>query len=88
VHEYSVADSARARWIWRLVSSTIVIPAGRWVTGNDELFRYLRTSVLAFDGVRAVENRLRAAGFVQVRTLPMDGWQRGVVHSFVAEKAT
>ena len=88
VHEYSVADSARARWIWRLVSTCIVIPAGRWVTGSDELFRYLRSSVLAFDGVAAIEERLRAAGFAQVRSLPMDGWQRGVVHSFVADKAT
>jgi ubiquinone/menaquinone biosynthesis C-methylase UbiE len=86
LHEYSVADSARSRLVWRAVTSTIVIPLGLAFTGTTSIFRYLRRSVLAFDGVSALEARLRGAGFADVRTGPMDGWQRGVVHSFLARR--
>ena len=42
-------------------------------------------SVNEFDGVRAFLARSARAGFVHVEVLPMDGWQRGVAHTFVAE---
>ena len=34
--------------------------------------------------IEAFEARLRRAGFVGVVTEPMDGWQRGILHSFIA----
>ena len=40
------------------------------------------------DGVRAFEQRLRRAGFAEVRSETMDGWQRGIVHSFLARRPT
>lgn len=83
-HEYSVADSRVARVIWDAVCLGIIIPSGWLAAGETKLYRYLRHSVRCFDGVRTFEARLRAAGFVEVRTLPMDGWQRGIVHSFLA----
>lgn len=85
-HEYSVADSRAARAVWRAVSSSVIVPLGTLATGTPDLFRYLQRSVLAFDGVRAFEARLRAAGFTEVVTRPMTGWQRGVVHSFLARR--
>jgi len=85
-HEYSVADSKRAQAIWEIVSRTIIIPSGRLATGDAGLYEYLRESVVQFDGVKAFEARLRDHGFHGVETLPMDGWQRGIVHSFVACK--
>ncbi len=93
IHEYSVADSKVAEWVWRLVSSTVIVPSGRLAYGlgpvpEQTLFSYLRESVLAFDGVTAFEARLRRAGFINVRTEAMDGWQRGVVHTFLAERPT
>jgi len=63
-----------------------VIPSGRIFTGSARIYRYLRRSVNEFDGVRAFERRLDRAGFVEIRTEPMDGWQRGVVHSFLARR--
>lgn len=84
VHEYSVADSARSRFVWNLVTLGVVLPLALAVARSTSIFRYLRRSVLAFDGVRALEERLRRAGFERVETLPMDGWQRGIVHSFRA----
>lgn len=87
LHEYSVAASRRSRLTWRLVTSVIVIPLGLLLARTASLFRYLRRSVLEFDSVTDLEARLQAAGFVDVRTEPMDGWQRGIVHSFLARKA-
>lgn len=85
-HEYSVADSRAARAVWNAVAATVIVPLGAAATGSGELFRYLRRSVVEFDGVQAFEARLRRAGFDPVSTHTMDGWQRGIVHSFVARR--
>lgn len=85
-HEYSVADSARSRAVWNAVALGIIVPSGLLAGRTTRLYRYLRRSVLEFDGVRAFEERLRRAGFADVRTLPVDGWQRGIVHSFLARR--
>lgn len=83
-HEYSVADSFRARLVWDAVCYGVIVPGGLLTARESRIYRYLRQSVRAFDGARAFEARLRRAGFVDVRTEPMDGWQRGIVHSFLA----
>ena len=85
-HEYSVAGSAVSRTLWRLVTNTIIRPAARLVAGDAGLFLHLRDSVLAFDSRADFERRLYRAGFTAVRTLPMGGWQRGIVHSFLARR--
>ena len=82
LHEYSVADSRSARVRWNLVTCGIVIPLAVPVCRTTGIFRYLRRSVLEFDGVRAIEQRLAKAGFVDVETLPMDGWASGILHTF------
>lgn len=81
LHEYSVRDSRRARWVWNAVCGAIVIPLGRVTTGDATLYRHLRRSVLAFDGVRDLTDRLARAGFTDVRTGTMPGWSRGIVHT-------
>ncbi|MFC4564466.1 class I SAM-dependent methyltransferase [Nocardiopsis mangrovi] len=83
LHEYSVADSARARAVWHAVCWGVVIPAGRALTGRADLYRYLWRSVLAFDGAAALRDRMRAAGLEGVRTAPLPGWQYGITHTFV-----
>ena len=85
-HEYSVAGSRTSRLVWRAVTNLIVRPAARLAAGDISLFTYLRDSVLAFDSKAAFERRLRRAGFTAVRTLPVSGWQRGIVHSFLARR--
>lgn len=87
-HEYSVAGSRLSTAVWKAVTASIIIPTARMVTGDDRLFRYLRDSVLSFDSVDRFERRLRQAGFTAVRTLPAGGWQRGIVHSFLARRPT
>lgn len=86
-HEYSVADSRPQQLLWTAVAHSVIIPLGMAATRSAALFRYLHRSVVAFDGVSAFEDRLRRAGFVDVSTRPMDGWQRGIVHSFLARRA-
>jgi len=80
-HEYSVKDSRRARAIWDAVCWGIIVPGGLLTAPRSSIYRYLHASVRAFDGVRAFEARLRRAGFDDVRTEPMDGWQRRVLHT-------
>lgn len=83
-HEYSVRGSIAARAVWEAVALGIIIPGGALSGSGTRIYRYLRRSVHSFDGVRAFEARLARAGFTHVRTEPMDGWQRGIVHSFLA----
>ena len=83
-HEYLLSGSPVHRAIWNAVAGAIIIPLGSVATGSGDLFRYLRRSVNEFDGLAAFEQRLRRAGFTQIRTESMDGWQRGIVHTVVA----
>jgi ubiquinone/menaquinone biosynthesis C-methylase UbiE len=83
-HEYSVNDSPLAKWVWGAVCFGIIVPGGLVTSRTSRIYRYLHRSVREFDGQRAFEARLSRAGFTDVRTMPMDGWQRGIVHSFVA----
>ena len=86
IHEYSVADSRLSTLLWDAVCWGIIVPGGLLTARSARIYRYLHRSVRDFDGVRAFEARLRRAGFGEVWTGPMDGWQRGVVHSFVARR--
>ncbi|MET9022431.1 FAD-dependent oxidoreductase [Actinopolymorpha sp. NPDC004070] len=86
VHEYSVAGSALSRAVWRAVCASIIVPMGRAVSGHPALYEHLRHSVLHFDSVGQLSARLRSAGFTRVRVAPMSGWQRGIVHTFLASR--
>jgi ubiquinone/menaquinone biosynthesis C-methylase UbiE len=86
VHDYSVADSLRAKLTWHAVCWSVIIPMGKVVSGDAGLYRYLWRSVLGFDGATEFAARLWRTGFTNVRTSTMTGWQRGIVHTFRAEK--
>ena len=86
VHEYSVADSAAARAVWQAVCTAVIIPAGRVLSGDAALYRYLRRSVAGFDGAARFRRRLRDAGFTGVHSETVPGWQRGIVHTFLASR--
>jgi ubiquinone/menaquinone biosynthesis C-methylase UbiE len=86
VHEYSVRDSIRARAVWHAVCWSVIIPAGRVATGDASLYRYLWRSVNGFDGARRFRRRLCEAGLTGVHSETMTGWQRDVVHTFLATR--
>ncbi|KAF4407515.1 MULTISPECIES: class I SAM-dependent methyltransferase [Streptomyces] len=84
VHEYALSGSPRHRAVWSALCWGVVIPAGALSRGGPGLYRYLWRSVLDFDTAPAFRTRLAAAGFDGVRAAPVPGWQRGIVHTFVA----
>jgi ubiquinone/menaquinone biosynthesis C-methylase UbiE len=86
LHEYSVRDSARSRAVWTAVCWTVIIPMGRARTGSSDLYRYLWRSVLRFDGVRQLSQRMRAAGFDDVRVQTVPGWQQHIVHTVLGRR--
>ena len=86
VHEYSVADSVAARAVWQAVCTAVIIPAGRVLSGDAALYRYLRRSVAGVDGAARFRRRLRDAGFTGVHSETVPGWQRGIVHTFLASR--
>ncbi|WP_214407422.1 class I SAM-dependent methyltransferase [Pseudonocardia lacus] len=86
LHEYSVKDSPRSRAVWTAVCWAIIIPMGRLRTGSGALYRYLWRSVLDFDGVRGLTERMRAAGFEDIKVQTFPGWQQEIVHTFLGRK--
>ncbi|NIH80678.1 class I SAM-dependent methyltransferase [Amycolatopsis viridis] len=83
-HEYAVRDSRVATLVWHAVCWSVIIPAGRLATGDATLYRHLWRSALTFDGAAGFRRRLADAGFTAVHSETMTGWQRGVVHTFLA----
>lgn len=86
VQEYSVAGNAAASRVWDLVSWSVIIPLAVLLDGNRDLYHYLWRSVHAFDSTKAFMDRLADAGFVDVATRTVPGWQRGILHTFIARK--
>ncbi|WP_372497033.1 class I SAM-dependent methyltransferase [Pseudonocardia humida] len=86
LHEYSVKDSPRSRAVWTAVCWTVIIPMGRLRAGSGELYRYLWRSVLDFDGVRGLTERMRGAGFEDIKVQTVAGWQQDIVHTFLGRK--
>lgn len=85
LHEYSVADSRLATAVWNVVCAGVIIPMGWYRTRDATLYRHLRRSVTTFDGAAALRNRLRTAGFASALSETVPGWQRNVVHTFLAD---
>ncbi|MGV9456826.1 class I SAM-dependent methyltransferase [Streptomyces sp. NPDC003635] len=85
VHEYTLSGRPADRAVWTLVCRGIVQPAAT-VLGDGALYRHLWRSVVDFDTADRFADRIRAAGFDQVRALPLPGWQTGITHTFVAQR--
>lgn len=84
--EYSVRDNPAARARWDAVCSGVIIPLGVVVDRNPGLYRYLQRSVHDFDSVAGFADRLVAAGFTDVAHRTAGGWQRGILHTFIARR--
>ncbi|MEU6894663.1 class I SAM-dependent methyltransferase [Streptomyces sp. NPDC046557] len=83
VHEYTLSGRAVHRAAWTAVCRGVVMPLGR-MTGDAALYAHLWRSVVGFDTAPRFADRMRRAGFLDVRTLPLAGWQGGITHTFVA----
>ncbi|MFD4900625.1 methyltransferase domain-containing protein [Streptomyces sp. NPDC058411] len=83
VHEYSLSGSPVHRAVWNTVCRGVIVPAGT-LTGDRALYHHLWRSVLDFDTAPVFARRIARAGFPFVRTVPVGGWQTGIVHAFLA----
>ncbi len=86
VQDYSVAGRPLRALAWTLVCGAIVIPLAVLLRGSPRLYVYLWRSVLAFDTTDRFAGRLAATGFTDVARLDVRGWQRGILHTFVARR--
>ena len=86
VQDYSVAGTRAPRAVWTLVCWSIVIPLSALVSRDTRLYRYLWRSVLHFDSVERFTRRLGDAGFVDVETSTVGGWQKGILHTWRARR--
>jgi ubiquinone/menaquinone biosynthesis C-methylase UbiE len=83
VHDYSVRDSRPAIFVWHAVCWAIIIPSGWRQTRDATLYRHLWRSVLTFDGAQQFRQRLRDAGFTDVHSETMPGWEANIAHTFL-----
>ena len=84
-HEYSVNDSWLATLVWNAVCAAIIIPsrpAAQRRCGPVQVPAPKRQRIRRRSFFR---DRLRAAGFTNVHSHTMPGWQRNIVHTFLAE---
>ncbi|MDL5205826.1 methyltransferase domain-containing protein [Streptomyces sp. ALI-76-A] len=86
VHEYALSGRPGHRAVWTAVCRGLVLPVAT-ALGDGELYRHLWRSVVDFDTVDRFTRRVRAAGFDQVRSLPLPGWQTGITHTVVGRRA-
>lgn len=86
VQEYSVAGRRRAGQIWTAVCWFVVIPLSALVGSSPRLYRYLWRSVRDFDSTADFMARMADAGFTDVATRTVPGWQRGILHTFVGRR--
>ncbi|MGK5445981.1 class I SAM-dependent methyltransferase [Streptomyces radiopugnans] len=84
VHEYALSGARRHRLVWTAVCRSVIIPAGSLGPGGPGLYRHLWRSVLEFDTAPELAQRLTAAGFDLVRTVPVPGWEYGILHTLLA----
>lgn len=85
VQDYSVQDPWPRR-VWSMVCWAVVIPLARVLLGETTLYRYLWRSGFEFDPPELFCERLRAAGFTDIARRTAGGWQRGILHTFIARR--
>ena len=84
IHEYSVAGNRRAEAVWTAVCRGVVVPLGYVTSRRTRLYRYLWQSVMQMDSTEVLMQRLLTAGFEDVGTRSVRGWQQGIIHTFRA----
>jgi ubiquinone/menaquinone biosynthesis C-methylase UbiE len=82
IHEYSVAGRPVSEAVWTAVCRGVIVPLGWLTSRRTRLYHYLWRSVMDMDSVETVMQRMVDAGFEDVRSRSVRGWQRGIIHTF------
>lgn len=86
IHEYSVRGRPLATAIWTAVCWLVVVPLGWLTSRRTRLYRYLWRSVVDMDSTEELMARLQRAGFDDVRSRTVRGWQRNIIHTIHARR--
>ncbi|GAB2494052.1 class I SAM-dependent methyltransferase [Luteococcus sediminum] len=78
--DYSVRGSVAARRRWGLVNRHIILPLAGIITGDRSLYEYLHGSVDDFCTMPELAEHLHRAGFHDVASRTVGGWQRDILH--------
>ncbi len=86
IQDYTVAGDRRARAVWNAVCWGVVIPLAALVQRDTRLYRYLWHSVNEMESVPDWCTRLDSVGFVVREVHHGEGWQRGILHTVIAQR--
>ena len=86
IHEYSVKGHRLATAIWTAICWLVVVPLGWLTSRRTRLYRYLWRSVMDMDSTAQLMARLQRAGFEDVRTQTVRGWQHNIIHTVHARR--
>ena len=78
-------DSRLATAVWNAVCWGIIIPAGWRAHARRHALPAPVAQCAPFDGADRFRDRLRDNGFTAVHSETMPGWQRNIVHTFLAD---
>jgi ubiquinone/menaquinone biosynthesis C-methylase UbiE len=85
-HEYAISKSVFSRWYWRCIGYGLILPFAGLLTGSTGIFRYLIESVERFHSPEEFTALLRKEGFEKVTHMPLGGWRKPILHTFIAHK--
>jgi len=87
-HEYSLSKSILTHLYWKLLGYLIIIPISSIISSSSGLYKYLVKSVSLFPSPKEFTELLTITGFKDAKRLPMPGWRRPILHTFLAHKSS
>lgn len=84
--DYVVAGDRSAGIRWSATCWGAIMPLGLLIDHDTTLYRYLWRSAQRFDSRSGFMGRMAAAGFEAVAVRTVDGWQRGILHTFIGRR--
>ncbi|MFZ2260496.1 ubiquinone/menaquinone biosynthesis C-methylase UbiE [Luteococcus japonicus] len=78
--DYSVRGSADAQRRWHAVNRGVILPLAKVLTDDAGVYEYLHSSVDDFSTMPELADQLHRAGFSDVASRTVRGWQRDILH--------
>lgn len=80
LEEYSVTGNRLAQLVWHVICWLVVIPLSALTGANPRLYYYLWKSVVDNESIPNLMRRMDRAGFTDIATVTVPGWQRNILH--------
>jgi len=86
MHEFVLANRKDKKIQWDVLSWGFIVPFGKLTSPRSSMYSYLWKSVVDWDTVDELCDRMRAVGFTDVKVEGFGLWWSGILHSIVATK--